>query len=239
MKDFIIIPTYNEKENISRLIHSIYSIIPHISIMVVDDNSPDGTAMIVQNLKSLYPNLSLLLRGKKSGIGMAYINGFRIVLKDNEVNRILTMDADLSHDPNYLLKMIKESQAFDVVIGSRYVKGGSNRKMNFLRRSLSYLGNLYFRIITGIPVRDCTAGFMVIRGDLLRSSDLSRLPQSGFAFLMELKYLLWKKGASFKEVPIEFMNRAGGKSKISLYMILEAILSPWRMVSKRDRSKWP
>jgi dolichol-phosphate mannosyltransferase len=229
VKNVIIIPTYNEKENISTLIPIIFKIEPDISIVVVDDNSPDGTGFTVTELQRRYPRLSLISRPKKDGLGQAYINAFREVLKHNDIDSIVMMDADSSHNPESLPEMFKKSKEFSVVIGSRYFSGGKTVGWELWRRTLSYCGNLYCRIITGMPIHDCTGGFNIISAKLLRKIDFSKIDMSGYAFIMELKYLLYKAGGTFFEVPITFVNRAEGESKISSHIISEGIIAPWKI----------
>src|SRR3989344_1006943 len=229
MKDVIILPTFNERENIGNIVPLIFSTVPDIHILVADDNSPDGTGGEVLDLQKKYPNLSLLSRKHKDGLGRAYINAFNHVLKDKDVRSIIMMDADLSHQPKYLPEMLKRSQNFDVVVGSRYVKGGETVGWELWRRVLSFFGNLYCRIITWMPINDCTTGFNVINTDLLRKVDFSKMDMSGYAFIMELKYQLYTNGGKFFEVPITFVNRVGGESKISNHIINEGIIAPWKM----------
>ncbi|MES3005131.1 MAG: polyprenol monophosphomannose synthase [Patescibacteria group bacterium] len=233
MKNVIILPTYNERENITRIVPEIFSAVPEVYILVADDNSPDGTADVVRSLQNQYPNLSLVSRPEKNGLGKAYINAFNYVLKDTDVKSVIMMDADLSHQPKYLPEMLNRSKTYDVVTGSRYVKGGGTHGWELWRRVLSFFGNLYCRTITGIPVMDCTAGFNVINADLLRKIDFSKMDMSGYAFIMELKYLLYQAGGKFSEVPIIFNNRIGGESKMSGHIINEGILAPWKMILKK------
>ncbi len=229
MKDVIIIPTYNEKENIGMLIPIIFQTVPGVNVVVADDNSPDGTGNVVADLKYKYPNLSLIKREVKDGLGRAYINAFREVLKSLDVKSVVMMDADMSHDPKYLLEMLKRSKDYTVVVGSRYVSGGDTVGWELWRRTLSYFGNFYCRTITGMPIKDCTGGFNIISADLLRKIDFSKMDMSGYAFIMELKYLLYKAGATFFEVPIIFKNRAKGETKISGHIISEGIIAPWKI----------
>lgn len=229
MKDVIVVPTYNENENVKVLVPLIFETIKGINVVVADDNSPDGTAQTVVDLKSKYPNLSLILRKSKDGLGKAYINAFGEVLKDNSVRNIIMMDADMSHDPKYLIEMLRKSQKYSVIIGSRYVNGGKTVGWEAWRRILSYLGNFYCRSITGMPIKDCTGGFNVINASLLRKIDFSKMDMSGYAFIMEIKYLLYKAGGTFFEVPIIFKNRARGETKISSHIISEGIIAPWKI----------
>ncbi len=229
MKDVIVIPTYNERENIGKIVPMIFSIVPDIYILVADDNSPDGTAQTVKEMQRKYPNLSLISRPEKNGLGKAYINAFDHVLKGEDVRTVIMMDADLSHQPKYLPEMLDKSKIFTVVTGSRYVKGGETVGWEMWRKILSFFGNLYCRVITGMPIYDCTAGFNVINSDLLRKVDFSKMDMSGYAFIMELKYNLYLVGAKFYEVPITFVNRIGGESKMSSHIINEGIIAPWKM----------
>ncbi len=230
MKNVVIIPTYNEKENIETVISRIFTLVPDISVTVVDDNSPDGTATIVESLMRKYPQLAIIKRQKKEGLGKAYICAFRKILEDNDVRSIIMMDADLSHDPAVLPEMLAYSEEYDVVIGSRYVRSGGTEGWELWRRGLSFFANIYCRMITRLPVYDCTGGYNLVSVSLLRKIDFSTMDSSGYAFQMELKFMLWKAGARFKEIPIIFKNRANGESKISSHIILEGVRAPWNMV---------
>lgn len=232
MKEIIILPTYNEKENIGLLIDEIFSLLPEINILVVDDNSPDGTADLVEKLKAKYANLSLLKRPEKNGLGGAYITGFKKLLIDHEVDKIIMMDGDFSHNPKYLSQMIAESKNYDIVIGSRYIKGGGIAKWELWRRVLSAGGNFYVRTLLGKHVNDWTGGFNCIKADYLRKVDLDKIDLSGYAFIMGLKYFLIKTGASVKEIPIIFEARRGGESKLSSHIIREGIIAPWKIILK-------
>jgi len=237
MKDVIVIPTYNERENVGTIIPLIFKIAPEVSVLVVDDSSPDGTASIIIELQKQYKNLFLLSQPVKNGLGSAYINGFSHILKEQNIRKVVMMDADLSHDPKYLPQMFEEGKNYSIVIGSRYINGGKTIGWEYWRKILSFLGNLYCRVITGMPVHDCTGGFNVISADLLRKIDFSKIDMSGYAFIMEIKYLLYKAGGTFFEVPIIFKNRLGGESKISSHIISEGILAPWKMRWKNTKKK--
>lgn len=229
MKDVIVIPTYNERENIRALIPLIFSHVPGSWVLVADDNSPDGTAAAVKDLQNKFTRLELVSRQTKDGLGKAYLNAFAKVLEDADVRTLTMMDADLSHDPAYLPEMFRGSHQFGVVTGSRYVSGGSVIGWELWRRLLSFGGNLYCRTITGLPVRDCTGGFNTINADQLRKLDFNRVTMFGYAFIFELKYLLYKQGATFKEIPICFKNRTIGTSKMSGGIIREGIIAPWKL----------
>lgn len=230
MKNVIVVPTYNEKENIEPLIHDVFKHVPEIWLTVVDDNSPDGTAGIVKNLMDKYPHLRLIQREKKEGLGKAYTYAFHQVLKDGDVRSIGMMDADLSHPASALPEMVRQSETYSVVVGSRYVKGGGIVGWELRRKILSFFGNLYCRLITFLPVKDCTGGFNLIRADVLRKVPLDIMDSSGYAYIMELKFLLRSAGATFKEVPITFTNRIGGESKITHHIVQEGIIAPWKMM---------
>ncbi|MHB0865503.1 MAG: polyprenol monophosphomannose synthase [Minisyncoccota bacterium] len=231
--DIVIIPTFNEKANISILIKEIFDAAPLVHVLVVDDNSPDGTGEIVSSLKEVFPNLDLFSREKKEGLGKAYLAAFRKVLEDTDLRSVVMMDADLSHHPKHLKEMLKKLETFDVVIGSRYVSGGGTKGWELWRRALSLFGNLYCRTLTRMPIHDCTGGFNAIRAETLRKVDFSGVDLSGYAFIMELKYALFKAGARFAEIPIIFTNRVGGESKMSGHIISEGILAPWKMILKK------
>lgn len=237
MKDVIILPTYNERENISNLVPLIFSIVPDIYILVADDSSPDGTSEKVKELQKTYPRLDLISRPEKNGLGRAYINAFDLVLRDSDVRTVTMMDADLSHQPKYLKEMLQKSRDFTVVVGSRYVKDGKTVGWELWRRVLSYMGNFYCRTITGMPIKDCTTGYNVINADLLRKIDFSTIDMSGYAFIMELKHSLYLVGAKFYEVPIVFVNRVGGESKMSGHIVSEGIIAPWKMIWKMRLKK--
>ncbi len=225
----VLIPTYNERDNVTALIGAVFTALPDSSILVVDDSSPDGTADTVRELAKTYPRVHLLLRAKKEGLGKAYLAAFKEVLKDPKVEWIVMMDADHSHDPAYLAQFLLTAKDADLVVGSRYVQGGATEGWELWRRLLSTWGNRYCRLVTGIPVHDSTSGFNVIRRSILERADVSRLDLSGYAFQIELKYLLWKSGARCCELPIMFKQRREGESKISSHIIREGIIAPWKI----------
>ncbi len=228
-KTVVIIPTYNEAQNIASIVARVKEFAPEIKVLVVDDNSPDGTADIVRDLMKIYAGIALLSRKNKEGLGKAYLNAFAEVLKDPTIERVQIMDADFSHDPRYLPALAAVAQHVDVVIGSRYVAGGGTVNWNLKRRLLSRFANYYCRVITGMPFNDCTAGFILIDTRLLRSIALEKITCTGFAFLMELKYMLWKQGARVVEFPVIFHDRVKGSSKISNRVIREGLVAPWKM----------
>lgn len=233
MKNVIITPTYNEKENIKVLIPLIFDLIPDIYVVVADDNSPDGTAGVVLELQKKYSNLSLISQTEKKGLGKAYTNAFSKVLEDKNVDVVIMMDADLSLQPKYLPEMIRKSGTYKVVTGSRYVKGSRIVGWKLWRRILSLFGNFYCRVLLPIPICDYTCGFNVIRADILRKIDFSKMDMSGYAFIIELKYMLYNAGATFFEVPIVFVERTGGQSKIANHIISEGVFAPWKMLFRK------
>jgi len=233
MAGLIIIPTYNERTNIANLIGEIFWLLPDIQMMVVDDNSPDGTAEVVQNLQQQFPRLTLHRREKKEGLGKAYINAFQLVLERKDIDNVIMMDADFSHAPAYLPIMLKEAEMHDVVIGSRYIKGGGAVGWERSRKMLSFFGNCYCRLITRTPLRDFTGGFNLIHREMLQKIPLSNMNSSGYAFMIELKYLLWRQRARIKEIPIVFKNRLQGESKMSSHIVREGILMPWKLAMKQ------
>lgn len=238
MKSTLIIPTYNEKENIRIVIPQIFSILPDISILVVDDNSPDGTAKEVLELQKIFPRLSLYNRPKKEGLGTAYLDAFKKILEEDQMDIIFTMDADLSHNPKYLPQMIRGAEKYDFVIGSRYIKGGGVVGWEKWRKILSDWGNRYCRLVTGLPTKDCTSGFQCIKTSLLKKIDFSDFDASGYAFLMYLKYKSWKQEAKITEVPIIFKNRETGESKISGNIIKEGLFLPWKLIAKPKKTSF-
>lgn len=226
----ILLPTYNERGNIAHIVPEIFAVHPEARILVIDDNSPDGTAEEVHSLMQTYPNLYLLLREKKQGLGEAYKAGIAQALADRSIEKIITMDADGSHGVDYLKDLHAASRVSPLVIGSRYVPGGSIENWERWRYALSQWGNFYARTITGLPIHDLTAGFMCFHSDLLRQIDFSRFQASGYAFLMELKFRSIRSlGAGVTEVPIVFRARREGESKISHHIIREGLAIPWRL----------
>ena len=227
MKDnsLIIIPTYNEAENILNVINKIFSIDDNTSILVVDDNSPDGTSNIVKNLiKDNVNKLFLITRDKKDGLGSAYKEGFKWAL-DKGYSYIFEMDADLSHDPNEIknLKRFLINNECDVVIGSRYLDGVGVVNWPLFRIFLSYFANIYVKIITSMPVKDSTSGFVGYTNEALSSLNINKIKFNGYAFQIEMKFKLWKKKFKLMEHQIIFVNRKHGKSKMNKSIIFEAI----------------
>lgn len=232
MNTFIVIPTYNEKENLSLIIESLFSLkIKNLNLLVVDDNSPDGTGELAEELKSIYPNqIYVLHRETKKGLGTAYIEGFKFCLKHG-ANKIVQMDADFSHNPEKVLPLLKNLDEYDMVLGSRYVKGGSlDQGWALWRKGLSYFGNLYARIILRMPILDLTGGFRAWRSETLMNIPLSRVKSQGYAFQVEMAYITFLNEFSIKEIPIYFADRARGDSKMSLNIQMEAAKRVWSIL---------
>jgi dolichol-phosphate mannosyltransferase len=226
IKTIIIIPTYNEIENIEKLIRDIKGITPEIHILIVDDKSPDGTAQCVKNLRQEIDDLYLISREGKKGLGTAYVAGFKFALQ-NGYEYIFEMDADYSHDPREIPNFINAMTEADLVIGSRYIKGVNVVNWPLSRLLLSYFANLYTRIITGLPVCDATAGYKCFRREVLQSIDLEEIRSGGYSFQIEMNFKAWKKGFRIKEIPIIFIDRALGRSKMSKKIVREAIWMVW------------
>lgn len=226
MKILVVIPTYNEKENIEKLLGRLLNVDPGIDALVVDDNSPDGTGELVEQLTRNYPRVHLLKRPGKQGLGPAYIAGFKWGLQ-RDYDAFMEMDADLSHRPRYVPTFLKEIQSHDMVIGSRWVRGGGIANWPLHRVILSRVASLYSRIILGIPVYDLTAGFICYRRQVLENLPLNELHSDGYSFQIEMKYRAWRRGFKLKEFPIWFTDRKAGDSKISRRIVLEALKIVW------------
>ena len=229
----LIIPTYNERQNIAVLVARIRSSAGPEPVFFVDDNSPDGTAAEIRRLQQDDPGIHVIVRPGKGGYGSACREGMKKILTENLADYVIQSDADLSHPPEALPRMIELLRSHPVVIGSRYVKGGGSRNWDFRRRCLSFGGNLYARTLTGVPVHDMTAGFIGYRADVLRKVDLDRIRSEGYAFLMEMKFNLHRNGVRFFEFPIIFTERESGKSKFSRKIMMEGIQFPMKMLARR------
>lgn len=231
MDKVVIIPTFNEIENIEKIIRKVFSLSGNYHIKIIDDGSPDGTAQKVKALQQEFPDrLFLTQRSGKQGLGTAYICGFKWAL-ERGYGYIFEMDADFSHNPedlNRLYEVCATGQG-DLAVGSRYVKGGSVKNWPFNRILISYGASLYTRMITWMPVKDCTAGFVCYTRKVLEALPLNDVKFVGYAFQIEMKYRTWKKGFKIREVPIEFIDRQEGVSKMSKGIVKEAVLGVWKM----------
>ena len=228
MKALVIVPTYNEAENIRRLIEEILQKNESLEMLIIDDNSPDGTGGIVEDLMNTNKRLHLLRREAKLGLGSAYITGFKYALQ-KDYDYIFEMDGDFSHDPNVLPVMLEEIEGNDLVIGSRYVPGGTVINWPIRRLLLSYLASRYVKLVTGLPIKDATSGFKCYRKEVLKSLNLDKIMSDGYAFQVEIKYRIWLKKYRIKEIPIIFNDRVSGHSKMSRRIVYEAIWMVWRL----------
>lgn len=227
MRTLVIIPTYNEKDNIASMIEKVLAIDPGLEILVVDDNSPDGTAQIVKTIATDNSRVHILVRAGKLGLGTAYVEGFKQAVNMG-VDNVVQMDADFSHNPKYLSEMLAKIKDADVIIGSRYI-GNRISVVNWplARLMLSYFANIYARWVIGSKVYDVTGGFKMIRRDVLEKIKLDKITSNGYAFQVELNYIFKKKGCKVIEIPIIFTDREDGVSKMSKAIILEAVFRIW------------
>ena len=230
MKIYIIIPTYNEKKNIEKLIRQIFNLgIKNLCVLVVDDNSPDGTGEAVEDIKKEFSSLDIIHREKKLGLGTAYVAGFTKALSEG-ADFIFEMDADFSHDPSYISKILEAASENDLVLGSRYIPGGGVKNWNFFRRCISRFGNLYAQIILSVPIKDLTGGFKCYKRKVLEVIDLGSLSSVGYNFQIETTYKAYKRGFRIKEIPIVFTERTQGKSKFHITIMLESF---WKVILLR------
>jgi dolichol-phosphate mannosyltransferase len=235
-KAIVLIPTYNEAQNIGLIIERTYAVVPNISVFVIDDNSPDGTADIVKAMQEKYPSLDILVRIKDRGFAKSYIDGFKKVLQDNRHDTVITMDADFSHDPKeipHLLKLLGDGA--DVALGSRHTTNTTFPGISVWRQILSKFAQRYVQIILGLRIRDCTAGYLAIPTRVLSSINLNQFFSDGYGFLFELKYLLTQKGFVIKEHPVKWPQRHQGESKMSKRIIYDSILLPWKIRFSKTR----
>jgi dolichol-phosphate mannosyltransferase len=228
MKTLVIIPTYNELENMPRLLPEVLSKNDKINILIVDDNSPDGTAAFVENEMKNNDRIHLIKRSSKQGLGTAYIAGFKYALQNN-FELVFEMDADFSHDPNEIPRFLEEIKDSDLVLGSRYKNGVNVINWPMRRLLLSWFANLYTRFITGMPVHDATGGFKCFRRKVLEAINLDRVTSNGYAFQIEMNFKAWKKGFIVKEIPIIFVDRVKGESKMSKKIVREAVTMVWKL----------
>jgi dolichol-phosphate mannosyltransferase len=232
MRSVVIVPTYNECDNIDNLLTDVLALPVDVSVIVVDDNSPDGTGQQADGWAARDRRVQVVHRRGKLGLGTAYIAGFKRALSDG-FDRILTMDADFSHHPRYIPAMIELSRERDLVIGSRYVPGGGTLNCTFKRRALSLGANLFARLMLGLRATDCTAGFRCYRRDVLGSIHLDSIFSNGYSFLIEMLYRVQRRGCTVGEVPIVFEDRRFGTSKISRQEIYRALYTVTRLSASR------
>lgn len=228
MKPVVIVPTFNEAENLPLLVAEILALPVHIDIVVVDDNSPDGTGQIADRLAAQNPAVHVIHRAGKLGLGTAYIAGFKYALA-GDYDRIMTMDCDFSHHPRYIPDILEKCEQADLVIGSRYVRGGGTLDCTWPRKLLSWGANAFAKTMLGLSAMDCTAGFRCYRREVLESVDLDTIFSNGYSFLIEMLYRVARRGWRIGEVPILFENRRRGKSKISQKEVAKALYTVIRL----------
>jgi dolichol-phosphate mannosyltransferase len=230
LEALIVIPTYNERDNIEVLIERIHALgVPELGILVVDDNSPDGTGRFVEELSKNDDRVHVLNRPAKLGLGSAYIAGFKWALERPDVKYVFEMDADFSHDPGALPSFLEEIQHQDLVLGSRYLDGITVVNWPLSRLFLSVGANIYTRIITGMPLKDATGGFKCFRREVLESLPLDKIKSDGYSFQIEVNFIVWKSGFRMKEIPIVFVDRTAGTSKMSRRIVWEAVFLVWKL----------
>jgi dolichol-phosphate mannosyltransferase len=240
MSNIVIIPTYKEKENIESIVTAISALPVKFDILVIDDNSPDGTADIVKKMQSLFPNLYLIERQEKLGLGTAYITGFKWAL-ERDYTFIYEMDADFSHDPNDLIRLYKacNEDGADLAIGSRYISGVNVVNWPLSRVLMSYIASIYVRIITGMKIMDTTAGFKCYKREVLQNIKPDHIKSVGYGFQIEMKFTTWKLGYKIVEIPIIFTDRKLGASKMTGGIFNEALWGVLRMKLRSIFTKYP
>lgn len=229
MEALIVIPTYDESENIETLITALLALDADLDILVVDDNSPDGTGDIVERMRQVNGKIHLLRRPGKMGLGSAYIAGFKWALEKTDAKYVFEMDADFSHDPAAIPLFLEKIQNADLVLGSRYLNGITVVNWPLSRLILSVGANIYSKIITGMPFKDATGGFKCFRRSVLQALPLDEIKSDGYSFQIEVNYLVWKKGFTVVEIPIMFVDRRTGTSKMSRRIIWEAAFLVWKL----------
>ncbi len=228
MKVMVVVPTYNERENIEELAPRVLGKLPDVELLVVDDGSPDGTGEYVDGLAASDPRVHVLHRPGKMGLGSAYVQGFKYAL-GTSADLIIQMDADFSHDPDVIPELVENAGDVDIVVGSRYITGANVVNWPLQRLFLSYFANVYTHIVTGLPLRDSTGGYKCFRRQVLESVDLDAVRSDGYSFQIEINFRCWRKGFSIKEIPIVFVDRHSGTSKMSRRIVWEATWLVWRL----------
>jgi dolichol-phosphate mannosyltransferase len=221
LRPLVVIPTYNERENLEAIVHAIREHLPQASLLIIDDASPDGTGEIADGLARRLDGIHVMHRAGKLGLGTAYVEGFRFALA-RDYTCVFEMDADFSHDPRHLPALLSAAERYDLVIGSRYVPGGATPDWQLIRRIISGGGNIFARSVLRLPIRDCTAGFKCYRREVLAALDLDRINLQGYAFQIETVYQAYRAGFRIGEVPIVFPDRRLGRSKMSQQIVFEA-----------------
>jgi dolichol-phosphate mannosyltransferase len=229
MEALLVIPTYNERDNIERVLGTVFGLNVDACVLVVDDNSPDGTGDLVASLAEKDDRINLLRRPGKMGLGSAYIAGFKWALANTDARFVFEMDADFSHDPAAVPEFLAAAQEADLVIGSRYLDGITVMNWPLSRLILSVGANIYTRVVTGMPLRDATGGFKCFRREVLGSLPLDDIKSDGYSFQIEVNHYVWKRGFRIKEIPIVFVDRVVGTSKMSRRIIFEAAFLVWKL----------
>ena len=225
----VIVPTYNERDNIERLTSQVLAQDPRLDVLIIDDNSPDGTGQLAETLAAANPRIRVHHRAGKLGLGTAYIEGFRIGIAEG-YGLMLEMDADFSHDPGHLPRFLSAAEEYDVVLGSRYLHGRVTViNWPITRLILSYGANVYARAVTGLPVADATGGYKCFRRNVLEAIALDRVESEGYAFQIEMSFRAWKQGFRIGEIPIVFVDRTAGESKMSKRIVREAVWRVWKL----------
>lgn len=229
METLVIIPTYNERENVETVINKVLGLGVDAGVLVVDDNSPDGTGDLVEKLRGKDDRINLLRRPSKMGLGSAYIAGFKWALENTAAQFVFEMDADLSHDPGAVPEFLDAAKEADLVLGSRYLEGITVMNWPLSRLILSVSANIYTRVVTGMPLRDATGGYKCFRRVVLESLPLDDIKSDGYSFQIEVNHYVWRKGFRIKEIPIIFVDRVIGSSKMSRRIIWEAAFLVWKL----------
>jgi dolichol-phosphate mannosyltransferase len=229
MKSLVVIPTYNESENLPRIVPEVLKQDAGFSVLVVDDGSPDGTGQLADELsKGSAGRVHVLHRPQKNGLGQAYLAGFRWAL-ERDFDLVFEMDADFSHDPKYLPDFLAAAREADLILGSRYISGVNVVNWPMSRLLLSYYANVYSRLVTGLPLRDATGGFKCFHRRVLEAIDLDKVRSNGYSFQIEMSFRAFRKGFRIREIPIVFVDRQAGRSKMSKSIVREAIWMVWRL----------
>jgi dolichol-phosphate mannosyltransferase len=228
VKALVIIPTYNERENLIELLGQIFALGLDLEVLIVDDNSPDGTGELADKMAAADPRVHVLHRAGKMGLGSAYVAGFRYAM-DHDYQAVFEMDADFSHNPESLPVFLRELESADLVLGSRYLHGVTVVNWPLSRLILSYMANVYSRVITGMPIKDATGGYKCFRRQVLEAIDWSRVKSDGYGFQIEINFKAFRKGFRIKEIPILFVDRRAGESKMSRKIVWEAAYMVWRL----------
>jgi dolichol-phosphate mannosyltransferase len=232
MKIMVVVPTYNERANLEELIPRVLGQLPHIELLVVDDGSPDGTGEYADSVAAEDPRVHVLHRPGKMGLGSAYILGFTHALT-TDAELIIQMDADFSHNPDEIPNLVEQAREYDIVLGSRYITGANVVNWPLRRLFLSYFANVYTHLVTGLPLRDSTGGFKCFRRKVLGEIKLQTIRSDGYSFQIEVNFRSWRKGFSIVEIPIVFVDRHSGTSKMSRRIVWEAMWLVWRLRIER------